>query len=62
MRVELVEKIHDTVCLQCGGDNDHVLLGLCPMTAVRPTHLLSLHPRVGKLLELESAATTQRNQ
>ena len=52
MGVELVEEVHDTVSLQCRGDYDHVLLILSPVTAVRSTHLLPLHPRVRQLLEL----------
>jgi len=53
MCVEFVEKVHDAVGLQRGGDDDHVFLVLRPMTAVRASHLLALHPRVRQLLELQ---------
>jgi hypothetical protein len=52
MCVELIQKIHDSVGVKCRCHNDDVLFVLCPVTAVRSSHLLPFHPRVGQLFEL----------
>lgn len=53
MGVELVEEVHDGVGVECGAADDHMLLGLCPVTAVRPTQLLPFHPSESQLFELQ---------
>ena len=62
MWVELIEEIHDGVCLQRGGADDDVFLRLGAMAAVRPALLLTLHPRVRQLLKLSPWKHTQSGQ
>ena len=57
MRVELVEEVHDGVCVQLRGDDDHVQLVLRAMRTVVATLLLPLDPQEGQFLELKAQTT-----
>ena len=59
--VELVEEVHDSICPKRGAANDNVSLALRPVHAVGAAQLLTLHPRVRQLLELEKRTKTAIN-
>lgn len=52
MRVELIQEVHDGVCVQRGRTDDHVLFALGAMRRVATAQLLAFHPGEGELLEL----------
>ena len=61
MGVELVEEVHDGVCVELRGDDNHVKLVLSSMRTVVASLLLSLDPQKRQLLELSALITTNHS-
>ena len=58
MGVELVEEVHDGVCVELRGDDNHMKFVLSSMRTVVASLLLPLDPQKRQLLELSEAITT----
>ena len=57
MGIELVEEVHDGVCVELRGDDNDVKFVLSSMRTVVASLLLPLDPQKRQLLELSEATT-----